>query len=106
MRIGKRPADGQDPALVRIALIDAPAVLGWTRWREIGDRYGLALAQRLIADAISAGRIAAQPIKTPAYVLLGTLRESALYIANATSKNARAEILAVVDRLIAGLSSR
>jgi AcrR family transcriptional regulator len=94
----------QDPALVRITLIDAPAVLGWARWREIGDRYGLALSQRLLADAISAGRIEAQPVEPLAYVLLGALREAALYIANQHSDDARAQIHAVVDRLIGGLS--
>jgi AcrR family transcriptional regulator len=95
----------EDPAVLRIALIDAPAVLGWTRWREIGDRYGLALAQRLIVDAISAGRIQVQPVQPLAYVLLGALRESALYIAAAGSKRARAEIGAVVARFIGSLSS-
>lgn len=96
----------QDPALVRITLIDAPAVLGWARWREIGDRYGLALSQRLLTDAISAGRIADQPVEPLAYVLLGALREAALYLANQTSDDARAQVHAVVDRLIGGLSRR
>ena len=29
-----------DPAVKQIALIDAPAVLGWAEWREIDERYG------------------------------------------------------------------
>src|SRR6516164_3359363 len=28
----------EDPAVQRIAMIDAPSVLGWERWREIGMR--------------------------------------------------------------------
>jgi AcrR family transcriptional regulator len=97
----------EDPGLVRIALVDAPAVLGWARWREIGDRYGLALAQRLIAEATAVGQIDPQPVEPLAYVLLGALRESALYIANTKSDRARvrAEIGAVIDRLIGRFSS-
>ena len=32
-----------DRALIRIALLDAPVVLGWDEWREIDARYGLGL---------------------------------------------------------------
>src|SRR3954469_3960653 len=31
------------PEVERIVLLDAPAVLGWERWREIGLRHGLGL---------------------------------------------------------------
>ena len=34
-----------EPAVQRIILLDAPAVLGWETWREIGERYGLGLVQ-------------------------------------------------------------
>src|SRR5215469_8264858 len=27
----------EDPAIQRIALLDAPSVLGWERWREVGQ---------------------------------------------------------------------
>jgi AcrR family transcriptional regulator len=29
--------------ILRIALLDAPSVLGWARWRELDARYGLGL---------------------------------------------------------------
>ena len=32
-----------DPAVQRIVLLDAPAVLGWAAWREVDARYGLGL---------------------------------------------------------------
>src|SRR4051794_11490077 len=32
-----------DPAVMRITLRDAPAVLGWAEWREIDAKYGLGL---------------------------------------------------------------
>src|SRR5256885_9793903 len=30
-----------DPVVQRIVLLDGPSVLGWQRWREIEERYGL-----------------------------------------------------------------
>lgn len=90
-----------EPEIHSIALLDAPAVLGWKRWREIGSRYGLGLTQQLIARAIESGRIPRQPLAPLANVLLGALRESALYLASAKDqKRARREVGWVVDRLI------
>jgi hypothetical protein len=34
-----------DPAVERIILLDAPAVLGWKAWRDLADRYGQGLLQ-------------------------------------------------------------
>ena len=95
-----------DAEVLRIALIDGPAALGWGRWREIGDRYGVALAVRLVTDGIDAGRIAQLPVAALAHVLVGTLRESALYLAAASDKvSARAEVGVVIDRMIASLAT-
>src|SRR3954467_979943 len=37
-----------DPTLMRIGVRDAPGVLGWEGWREIGNRHGLGLARRAL----------------------------------------------------------
>src|SRR5258708_25935281 len=50
----------EDPAVQRIALLDAPAVLGWLRWREIGMRYGLGVVQATLQAAVDAGVIEKQ----------------------------------------------
>src|SRR5690349_22210273 len=34
-----------DPEVQRIVLVDAPAVLGWTRWTEIGNRYNMGMVR-------------------------------------------------------------
>jgi AcrR family transcriptional regulator len=44
-----------DPAVQRIVLIDALAVLGWERWREIDTKYNL----RLVMGALEAAWIKA-----------------------------------------------
>ena len=47
----------EDPAISRIGLIDAPAVLGWKEWREIDAKYGLGLVTAVIQANIDAGLI-------------------------------------------------
>lgn len=95
-----------EPEVHRIALIDAPAVLGWTRWREIGSRYGMGLTQRMLTHAMADGRIPLQPVEPLAHVLLGALRESALFLADAQDHaQARREVGAVLDKLILSLGT-
>ena len=43
-----------DPVIQRIVLVDAPSVLGWEQWREIGLRYGLGLVQGTLQEAMEA----------------------------------------------------
>ena len=94
-----------EPDIERIVLLDAPAVLGWERWREIGLRYGLGLVAGTLQAGIDAGAIAPQPVTPLAHVLLGALDEGALYVARAADREtARAEVEAIVDRLIDGLA--
>src|SRR5690348_2591853 len=55
-----------EPEVQRITLVDAPAVLGWTRWTEIGNRYNTGLVRELLANAIETGRIPPQPVEATA----------------------------------------
>jgi AcrR family transcriptional regulator len=96
-----------DPAVQRIALLDAPSVLGWETWHEIEERYGLGLMRMAIAEAMDAGYIERQPAGPLAQVILGALIEAALAIARADDvEAARTEIGASVARLIEGLKPR
>lgn len=108
MRLGARTwLDAcTDPTIYRILLVDAPAVLGMERWREIGARYGMGLIQALLTHAIEAGRVSPQPVAPLAHTLLGALREGALYQATAPDKpQARADVGAVIDRMITALAT-
>jgi AcrR family transcriptional regulator len=94
-----------EPDVERIILLDAPAVLGWERWREIGFRHGLGLVVGVLQAGIDAGAIAPQPITPLAHLLLGALDEGALYVARAQDPaTARSEVEIVVNRLIDGLA--
>lgn len=93
------------PDVQRIVLIDAPAVLGWDRWREVGLKYGLGVIEGMLAGAIAEGSIPQQPLRPSAHVLLGALDEAALYVSRAADPvQARTEMYAVCDRVVMGLA--
>jgi hypothetical protein len=86
--------------------VDAPAVLGWTRWTEIGNRYNIGLVRELLANAVETGRIPPQPVEATALTMLGAMREATLYVARADDHDrARQEAGAVMDRLIHALNA-
>jgi AcrR family transcriptional regulator len=93
-----------EPDVQRIMLLDAPGVLGWDEWREIGHRYALGEAMGLLEAAMEAGDLARQPVRPLAHVVVGALDEAALYVARAEDRpRARAEMTGVLERLISGL---
>jgi AcrR family transcriptional regulator len=95
-----------DPEVQRIALIDAPSVLGWELWREIGQRYGLGLIQAALQNAVDTGAIPEQPVRPLAHVLLGALDEAALLVARSDDvKTTRAEVGRTLDQLLLSMFS-
>jgi AcrR family transcriptional regulator len=93
-----------DPAMYRIGLIDAPAVLGWQEWRQVGARYSLGLIELGLNNLIEAGITEPQPVEPLAHAILGTLSEAGLYVAQADDvRAARAEMGAVLRRMLDGL---
>jgi Tetracyclin repressor-like, C-terminal domain len=90
-----------DPEVQRIALVDAPAVLGWTRWTEIENRYNIGMMRALLSNAVETGRIPPQPIGATALTILGAMREATLYVALAEDHDlALEEAGLVINRLI------
>ena len=72
-----------DPAVRRIVLLDAPAVLGWQAWREIDTTYGLGLVSEVLEHCMEGGLLAARPVQPLAHILLAALNEAAMLVANA-----------------------
>jgi AcrR family transcriptional regulator len=92
------------PEAEQIVLLDAPAVLGWEAWREIGERYGLGVVMASLEAGMEAGALARQPVRPLAHVLVGALDEAALYVARADDREAAlAETDQIIDRLIGAL---
>jgi AcrR family transcriptional regulator len=97
----------EDPAVQRIALVDAPSVLGWEQWREIGLRYGFGLVRATVEAAMDAGLIERQPIDALSHLLLGAIDEGAMLIARADDRGTtREEVGATVKRLLEALPAR
>ena len=93
-----------DPAVQRIVLIDALAVLGWERWREIDAKYNLRLVMAALQAAMDQGIIAPAPVDSLAHLLMGAVTEAAIFIAHADDKPAaRREVGHNVEQLLSGL---
>ncbi len=95
----------EDPAVRRIALIDAPSVLGWEQWREIGLKYGLGLVQATLEAAMDAGLIESQPVRPLAHLLLGSIDEAGMLVARADDGGqTKEQVAAAIDRYLDALT--
>jgi AcrR family transcriptional regulator len=93
------------PEVQRVLLIDGPAVLGWQEWRELEASYGLGSIRALLAAAIDEGTLRVQPIDALAHILLASVDEAALYIANAVDPVAARDLaVSAMDALLSGLA--
>lgn len=94
----------RDPATQRIALIDAPSVLGWAAWRELDARYGFGPLCTVLHGLIGAGLLEPQPVEPLAHMLLGALSEAGMVIAGADDVDAARQAVGdSLDRLLRGL---
>jgi AcrR family transcriptional regulator len=94
----------RDPELVRLTILDAPAVLGWEEWRAAGERYALGLVRAGLGAAMEAGAIARVPLDPLAQLLLAAIEEAIVYVARAEDgETARAETEVALNRLLDGL---
>jgi AcrR family transcriptional regulator len=96
-----------EPELARIALIDAPSVLGWEEWRRIDEKYGLGLTIAGLNMGMEAGRLRRQPVRPLAHLLLAAMGEAGMVLANANDPEAaRAEVEPALLGLLEGLEKR
>ena len=94
----------QRPEVTRIALTDAPAVLGWQTWREIEAQHGLGVITRGLEAATREGFRLPAPAPLVAQLVLSAVIEAALLIAHATDPQAaRADAERAVLALLAGM---
>jgi AcrR family transcriptional regulator len=95
-----------DPDVHQIVLIEAPAALGWQRWRQIGRRYGVGLVEAALAAVIEHGTLPRQPVRPLAHVLVGALEEAALYAARAEDRHAATdEVRGALHQLVDALTT-
>lgn len=86
----------------RILLVDAPAVLGWTAWRQIDQENSMNVLQEHISDLKAWGYINDNvDIKLMAYSISGALNELALNYAQTKAINEN-KIISTVTQLVSG----
>jgi len=94
----------EEPAVKRISLTDAPAVLGWEEWREIDNRHGLGLTRAALEAAVDAGVLRPIAVEPMAHLLVAALSEAAFVIAHASHpRRAREEVEQALLELAEGL---
>ena len=90
-----------DPATARITMIDAPAVLGLERLREIESRYTTALLQRGLRDAAEAGQLKPGDLDARSALIVGALCDAGVFVARAAnSRRALKTVLAEAELLM------
>jgi len=96
-----------DRDVQQIILIDGPSVLGWDEWRQIEEKYGLALVSGGLSAAMARGFIKEQPVAPLAHLILAAVNEAGLVIARSDDiATARAEVGAALMRVLEGLRSQ
>jgi AcrR family transcriptional regulator len=97
----------RDPAVQRITILDARAVLDASTRRELDARYEVAVVRGALRRAARLGVIDPQPFGPLAHVIAGALSEACALLAEADDDEAvREEVRAVVSRLLEGLRPR
>ena len=94
-----------DPVVRQVLLIDAPAVLGWDRWRSLEERHALGLIKALVGLMAEAGDVDPALVDMFSHVVLAAINEIALMIALAddpsrAQRDGAAAIDEVLDRLL------
>ena len=93
-----------EPTVQRIVLIDAPAVLGWARWRAIDSEYALGLLKSVMSAARDEGILIEGDPDTLAHLMLGVVSEASQVIAGALDvAAARREVGRDVDNFLDSL---
>jgi AcrR family transcriptional regulator len=94
-----------DPVVQQTVLIDAPAVLGWERWRELDEQANLGWIRAALAYAAEAGSVDRRHVDTFAHIVLAAANEVALMIARTDDPAAaltagESSIAEFLDRLL------
>ena len=72
-----------DPVIQQTVLIDAPAVFGWQKWREVNEQSNLGTIRGALTYAADAGSIERRHVDTFAHIVLVAANEVAMMIARA-----------------------
>ncbi|HET9140086.1 TetR/AcrR family transcriptional regulator [Actinophytocola sp.] len=77
-----------DPVAQRITIIEATAVVGWQRCRELDERHSLGRTRATLRRIARSGRIPAENVDMLAHMVCAAVAEAAMLIARAQDKRA------------------
>jgi AcrR family transcriptional regulator len=105
LRVGCRAWIRQavDPVVQQIMLIDAPAVLGWQRWRERDEANTLGAVRAALGEAAGQGVLDPAHVDVWAHALLAMVNETAMVLARSERP---AEALAAAESALDDLLAR
>lgn len=77
-----------NPAIQRIVIVDAPAVISWERWRELDTEHGSQLLREGVQELHAAGLLETNSIDAVTFLLVGAMNEAAMWIARSEEPQA------------------
>ena len=90
-----------DPAVQRIVLQDARAVLSWETLRDLENRFGAVALRGAMRKSRTAGGFTDAPLRPLALMLIGALGEACLYVADAEDPDAaRTEVEQILNQML------
>jgi AcrR family transcriptional regulator len=97
----------QDPAIQQIVLLDAPAVVGWQRWRELDEIHTLGGVRTSLRRLAREGRLPEADVDVLANMVLAAVNEAILLVPGADDPAAAVErglraLNVFLDRLVGG----
>lgn len=96
-----------EPAVQRIAITDATAVLGLERFTELDEKYAFGAIVEALKAARTEGAVEVKDPETVARLLLGAITRGGMLIANAKDpRRTRNAVARSLRELLAGLSPR
>jgi AcrR family transcriptional regulator len=95
----------QEPVVRQIVLVDAPAVVGWLRWRELDEQHTLNGVRASLRRLAREGRLPRADADSLANMLLAAVNEMAMLSVRADDQKAalrqgRRALGTLIDRLV------
>ncbi|NJS13369.1 MAG: TetR/AcrR family transcriptional regulator [Sphingopyxis sp.] len=90
----------QRPEYLRLVLVEAPTVLGGTKWRQIDSAISLAVLEPALADIAGIKDIPSAKLKAMALMILGLLNETAFALAREDTGITANDVIALLEESI------
>jgi len=96
-----------EPDVLRILLIDGPAVIGWEAWREMDAKNAMRLLEEGIREMAEHGIIKVASVTAATHLISGAMNEAVLWIAQTSHpQQALDETIEMLEQILVGLKKR